>query len=119
VPLLNQIQSGTNNTQKIDIGNTPNGGSTNVEVESIHQEQDGSRNRQEISIGNTRSGHTNVTTGHITQIQRGVSNECQQINIGNNSHVNVPEGIVQLGKGRIEIGYSGREDDLPCSNAGY
>ena len=80
---LSQIQSGNDNTQKINIGNAAEGGKSKVTVNNVSQEQSGQGNTQILNIGNARGGgSTNITVENVRQTQSG-SGHTQKLNIGN------------------------------------
>jgi hypothetical protein len=88
---LNQIQSGTDNTQNLDIGNASEGGSSKVTINDVTQTQSGQDNKQTLNIGNARGGNTNVTLGTVKQIQSGSGGE-QKMNIGNSGEIDNEAG---------------------------
>jgi hypothetical protein len=84
---LNQIQSGVNNIQKLNIGNAKNNGQSNVTVDNVTQNQSGFSNKQRLNIGNANSGSANVTVGgKVTQTQTGGFG-VQTLNIGNTGEI--------------------------------
>jgi hypothetical protein len=83
---LNQIQSGTDNTQNLDIGNSSEGGSSKVTIDKVTQTQSGQDNKQTLNVGNAKGGSTNVTLGTVKQTQSG-SGGTQKMNIGNSGEV--------------------------------
>ena len=86
---VSQSQSGSRNTQKLELGTVNggvlSGGTARVTASNIRQTQSGTSNTQEMILGkidkDVKQHSTTVTARNVSQLQSGTSNK-QSIKVG-------------------------------------